>query len=113
MFTNVATLLSKFYIIIIFNLRKVLNCHAEKNAYSYYGFTVSKSCNPEFKDLRGNNCTYIAENDWCKLGSEPGFFLILDAVPNKDLMYETALQYPQCGCGADGALSLQYFDDAY
>ena len=102
------------YFILISDLSKALDCHAEKNAYLFEGYAYSKSCNPEFKDVFGRDCAVLAENEpGCKLGETPAEWLVLNSVPNKDLIYETNLQCPQCGCGPAGAIELDVFYYAY
>ena len=97
----------------ISNLSKALNCQAEKNAYEFDYALYSKSCNPEFKDVYGRNCAFLAENDGCTLFVTAGEELILRRTPNKDSIWETALQCPQCGCGPEGAFKLDLYYYAY
>ena len=95
------------------NLSKALNCQADLNAYEFDLGLFSKSCNPEFKDTYGRNCAFLAENDGCTLSKTAAEELILSRTPNKDSIWETALQCPQCGCGPEGALKLGLYYDAY
>ena len=99
----------------ILNLSKALNCQAEINAYEFDHALWSKSCNPEFKDVYGRNCAFLAENDGCTLFKTAAEELILSSTPNKDSIWETALQCPQCGCGQwdNGAFQLDLYYYAY
>ena len=60
---------------------------------------VSKSCDPDFVDWWGDNCTYYYENNFC--GDDDVVTFALPAVPTADYLWETGLNCPECGCGSD------------
>ena len=65
----------------------------------------STSCIPDWTDSVSVDCAWYAtayDGQWCTLPS----MLIYYAKENAEGIWETALQCPQCGCGADGAVNL-------
>ena len=77
----------------------------DDNSYEIgHSLEVSDSCNPDFIDASTLNCTTISEQWQCD-----GYYvdeLLYYSTINEYGILETALQCPQCGCGADGALNL-------
>ena len=65
-----------------------------------HSIQVSESCNPNFL-LYGRPCNYIT--NFC---NTPVNSLLTYGNWNINGLYETALQCPQCGCGAEGAANL-------
>ena len=109
-------------------LADALDCEANVSSYTFvipdsgwymysdYAFAelgesleFSASCNPEFADTDGDDCEWYAENGWCEVSA---IDFIEYSVVNEHGIRETGLNCPQCGCGADGAISLNdIFDD--
>ena len=66
----------------------------------------SGSCNPDFEDADGINCTQIYVHHKCYAEYDLGLLgLIYYGGKNEKGITETALQCPECGCGADGAIN--------
>ena len=61
----------------------------------------SDSCNPDFADFNGKNCTeYANQCDWSTKT------LVAFALKNADSLYETGLKCPQRSCGSNSATNL-------
>ena len=58
----------------------------------------SSSCNPDFVDSSGDSCAVY--DGHCNLWEHVAF-----ATKNADGIWESGLQCPGCGCGANGALN--------
>ena len=65
---------------------------------------ISSQCNADFVDSLGDTCAKYGEFGWCS--SEGAEFFVYFGVTDADGVYETGLNCPQCGCGADGAENL-------
>ena len=65
---------------------------------------ISSQCNADFVDSLGDTCAVYGEFGWCY--SQSAEFFVYFGVPDADGVYETGLNCPQCGCGADGAENL-------
>ena len=84
----------------------------------YYNYDISggqthkfsELCNADFVSSDGYNCEEHAEKGYCE---DDAFEMVYYASENTDGIWETGLQCPQCGCGADGAVNLNdlYVDD--
>ena len=83
----------------------MLECEAE--TYTFVtpnsSLTVSNQCNEDFLDRGRDGCKILALDGYCGKHAE---ILVELGVTNADGVFETALNCPQCGCGADGAVKL-------
>ena len=65
-----------------------------------YVMKVSNSCNYDFMDWWGQNCTFYEEWGLCDSNDVTNF--VLPAKKNTDGLWETGLNCPECGCEFDG-----------
>ena len=75
-----------------------------ENAEKGESMEFSKSCNPDFKDSSGDECQDYDRRRYCDRNNAGDF--VMFATVNEHGIWETGLQCPQCGCGADGAANL-------
>ena len=70
----------------------------------------SQLCNPDWVASDGLGCKGYAFYEYCQ---DTAYQLVFYATENTNGIWETALQCPQCGCGADGAINLndRYAED--
>ena len=102
---------------VIFNPR-ALECNKSYYEFTlpddfemYYNYDVtggqthkfSELCNADFVSSDGHNCAAHAAAGFCE---DTAFGMVYYATENADGIWETALQCPQCGCGAGGAVNL-------
>ena len=93
----------------------MLNIYTSEQLQLGQSFTISRSCNPNFiMYLRGpwhparQNCEDIGRGGYCDpnlLNWGPRAFITYGNY-NEHNLFETPLQCPQCGCGAEGAVNL-------
>ena len=85
-------------ITIIYQLQKWLKAHLLKVEH-----IISGSCNPNFVDYSGNSCQYYADKKWCTSDGKYGESWDMDwgdgyKFDTFEVLDETALVCPQCGC---------------
>ena len=64
---------------------------------------LSGSCNPDFVDWTGANCTLYGEEGFCE---ETVLERLFYSNLNSDGIWETGENCPECGCGENGAANL-------
>ena len=80
----------------------------DPETYDYYyedftcEFTVAIACDPNFVDTVGDDCSRYGSSDWCDMSNDN----MLNYGFLTDEGFKTALQCPQCGCGANGAINM-------
>ena len=93
------------------NLLKALECgtytFVTPDTFIYYesglSLKVSSECNADFADKDGDSCERYAEAGWCNQYLE---WLVWFGATNENGVFETGLNCPQSGCGANGAENL-------
>ena len=95
----------------IFVLPEDFGMAANFEADEGHAFKFSELCNPDWVASNGYpNCEQAAFRGFCK---DMVIDLVYLASENAEGIWETALQCPQCGCRADGAVNLNDLYDLY
>ena len=75
--------------------------------------SFSSTCNPDFEDKDGTGCYEYARKNYCNAYKTHRIWFVNFASQNEDGIWETGLQCPECGCGANGATDLNSLSAEY